>query len=176
VLVTTTFHDLDADIICGVVNSLSPFVIGVPDADQDGVSDDADNCPAVPNPLQEDLDGDGAGDACDTAAQQVMYDITDLGTLGGTISVAYGINASGQVAGFSYFANGSGPRAFLWQNGVMTDLGTLPGGSISQGLGINDSGQLVGRSNIGGETSEYHPFLWQNGVMTDLGTFLVVLL
>lgn len=39
--------------------------VEAPDADGDGVLDGHDNCPADPNPIQKDLDGDGAGDACD---------------------------------------------------------------------------------------------------------------
>ena len=36
------------------------------DADEDGVQDDADNCPAVSNAEQTDLDEDGLGAACDS--------------------------------------------------------------------------------------------------------------
>ena len=39
---------------------------GAPDTDGDGVSDDADNCPAVINPAQLDQDLDGLGDSCDS--------------------------------------------------------------------------------------------------------------
>ena len=35
------------------------------DSDGDEVADPIDNCPATPNPEQEDLDGDRLGDACD---------------------------------------------------------------------------------------------------------------
>ena len=35
------------------------------DSDGDGVPDDTDNCPSIPNPDQADSDGDGIGNACD---------------------------------------------------------------------------------------------------------------
>ena len=34
------------------------------DTDEDGIFDEDDNCRLFPNPLQEDADGDGCGDAC----------------------------------------------------------------------------------------------------------------
>lgn len=36
-----------------------------PDDDSDGIGNDADNCPATPNSLQQDRDNDLRGDACD---------------------------------------------------------------------------------------------------------------
>jgi hypothetical protein len=37
------------------------------DSDGDAICDPIDNCPAVANPAQSDVDGDGLGDACDEA-------------------------------------------------------------------------------------------------------------
>ena len=74
----------------------------------------------------------------------------DLGTLPGDVmSIAYGINQAGQIVGQSIAADGTS-RAFLWQNGVMTDLNTLiPSGSTLSLLyanDINDHGEIVGQA------------------------------
>jgi probable HAF family extracellular repeat protein len=56
----------------------------------------------------------------------------------------------------------------LWQNGVMTDLGTLPGDASSFAYAINDLGQVVGQSC--NKSENCRAFLWQNGTMTDVNT------
>jgi probable HAF family extracellular repeat protein len=89
-----------------------------------------------------------------------------LGTLGGAESTASDINNSGQIIGSSDNAMGH-MNAFIWQHGVMTDLGVLPGDDDSYATAINSSGAVVGFSTLDGNNP--HAFLWQDGVMTDLG-------
>jgi probable HAF family extracellular repeat protein len=91
----------------------------------------------------------------------LMASIIDLGAGTGVTD----INNSGQIVGGEGGASG---HAFLYSNGAMTDLGTLPGGTESFAEGINDPGQVVGHSNIA--NGLYHAFLYSNGAMTDLGT------
>jgi probable HAF family extracellular repeat protein len=72
----------------------------------------------------------------------------DLGALPGDVaSVGASINDSGEVVGPSFDKDGN-PRAFLWQNGVMTDLNTLIPDSSPLYLlfadAINSSGEIAG--------------------------------
>lgn len=73
-----------------------------------------------------------------------VYDLLDLGTLGGETR-ALGLNDARQVVGWSKLANGT-KRAFVWENGEIIDLGTLPGANFSEAVGINDQGLIAGNS------------------------------
>jgi probable HAF family extracellular repeat protein len=116
----------------------------------------------------------------------VMWDkgkIQELATVGGDPDgFAVAINDSGQVAGGSGTCttfnqgtlNSLQPlHALLWQNGTVTDLGSLGGtghGSGNLALGINNQGQAVGTSDLPGDKTS-HAFLWTKGKgMQDLGT------
>ncbi|PWT98660.1 MAG: HAF repeat-containing protein [Terriglobia bacterium] len=91
-----------------------------------------------------------------------------LGTLGGTYSVAFGINDRGDVVGESDNANGQ-IRGFHWKNGSMSELPTLPGGTISAAFDINNEGTIAGYSDR--SDGSFHAVLWnRNGQIVDLGT------
>ena len=85
--------------------------------------------------------------------------IIDLGTLpgkeGASLNVG-GINDAGQVVGRS-------GNAYLWQDGVMTDLGTA-GGSASQALAINEYGFVTGFVKV----PQNHAAMFDGGAI-DLG-------
>lgn len=98
-----------------------------------------------------------------------------LGALGadpGSPSIAFGINNSGTVCGSSRAADGTAnPHAFLWHDGQMRDLGTLPGGAVSEANAINNEGQVVGYSEVTVDgVLERHAALFNPGGIVDLGT------
>jgi probable HAF family extracellular repeat protein len=94
----------------------------------------------------------------------------DLGTLGGTNSVAYGINNAGQVVGGADTAGDATEDAFLYSGGKMIDLGNL-GGGTSFANSINSAGMIVGFSYVpAGSPVGIHAFLYCNGTLSDLNS------
>ncbi|MCC5621530.1 DUF3466 family protein [Nostoc sp. CHAB 5715] len=92
------------------------------------------------------------------------YSIVDLGTLPGyDASISTGINKLGQVVGYSAKGDGSSFRAFLWENGVIKDIGTL-GGDGSVAWDVNNSGKVVGGAHTGKQDPNgngiFHAFAW----------------
>lgn len=100
---------------------------------------------------------------------QASYVVEDLGVLpGDTSSVAWGINANGDVVGWSMGPNGT--RAFVFTTaGGMLPLPGLATRPRTFARGINDGGDIVGVANAGG-TDLGHAVLWNNGIIQDLGT------
>jgi probable HAF family extracellular repeat protein len=128
-------------------------------------------------------------------ARAVLWDqsfrITELGTLGGNVSVADQANSHGQVVGSAATVDAENPdiagfflglpaaaqqgHAYLWEKGSMRDLGTL-GGNDSHATQVNERGDVTGFSTTDTEIHDTtglpttHPFFWRNGHMQDLGS------
>ena len=126
---------------------------------------------------------------------------TDLGTLGGSADMGYpfgysssanGINDLGLIVGWSTTTpivenflgwDGSAPiHAILWpKNGVMSDLGTLPGDTFSAASKINIFGKIIGTSGNTAALESFdqryevigRPFIWSSrSGMQDLNTLI----
>jgi probable HAF family extracellular repeat protein len=105
--------------------------------------------------------------------------ILDLGTLGGAVGRALMINNRGQIIGQSSLAETPGAcvtgdsgtpgcHGFLWDRGILRDLGTL-GGNFSIPNWINDAGEITGVASNQNEQAVF-AFVWKKGAMTNLGT------
>jgi probable HAF family extracellular repeat protein len=93
----------------------------------------------------------------------------DLGTLGGRNSYAYALNSTGEVVGASDTPDGT-MHAFVFHDGTMSDLGTVPGFDNSLAYGINDHGVIVGDLHSPGSLGR--PFIYRRGVMTNLNDLI----
>ncbi|HEX5386738.1 MAG TPA: hypothetical protein VFW66_08575 [Gemmatimonadales bacterium] len=108
------------------------------------------------------------------------YTITDLGTLGGSFSIAYDINDAGRVSGAATVP-GELQHAVYWADGKITDVGTL-GGPNSEAAGRSERAELA----ILSDTRERDPLeenfcglgtglvcgaaVWSHGTLTALPT------
>jgi probable HAF family extracellular repeat protein len=97
------------------------------------------------------------------SAQPIRYSITDLGALPASsvcnCFFAAGISENGAVTGY-YFGTAGERRGFVWQNGVIRDVGGVSG-TDHVALAVNDSGVSVGFGDA-------LAFRSLNGVVTDL--------
>ncbi len=122
------------------------------------------------------------------ARRLASYTVTDLGTLGGTYSYAYGINNSSVVAGGAATPNqtdGVSQTGFLWYDGQSINLGTL-GGTACPGCNSEAASGARGEAVLISETSNPDPngedfcgfgthrqclaAIWQNGSLRALPT------
>jgi probable HAF family extracellular repeat protein len=104
------------------------------------------------------------------AAPPQRWSVVELGALRSEGSNAWTLNNRGDVAGSSTaFSSGffSTFHAFIWQNGVMTDVGASignPSGSANSLIAaINDRGTAVGSASPG------EVYVWNDGVPSALG-------
>lgn len=91
-------------------------------------------------------------------------------TIGGNPVLADTINDEGEIVGGGTFPNRP-LDAYLWKNGVATDLGTVDADGCSWAHAINSRGQVVGQS-FSCDGSVVHTFLWENGSMVDLNSLV----
>ena len=93
----------------------------------------------------------------------------DLGTFGGSTSVANDLNDLDQVTGYSSAVGDEVYRAFLGIGNTLFNLGSL-GGAVSAGTAINENGAVAGYSYVSQVSANFHAIISQNGALTDLGT------
>jgi probable HAF family extracellular repeat protein len=120
------------------------------------------------------------------------YKVIEIGTFGGTSSTFLGVPKpinKRQVATGNAETNIPDPNApncfnseclvahtFIWQEGVLTDIGALPGTNTSLPNSINSKGTVVGLSENGEidpitGLPEYVAVVWEKGGIINLGTF-----
>jgi probable HAF family extracellular repeat protein len=85
----------------------------------------------------------------------------NLSSFNGT---ANDINSNGQIAG-TYDNQNFQRRGFFWQNGNLTEIGTL-GGNISRAYKINNLTQIIGETR--NANGDLRAFLWENGSLTEI--------
>jgi probable HAF family extracellular repeat protein len=101
--------------------------------------------------------------AARASASDLVYEITDLGTLGGRSGEAVQINALGHVAGRSQNAAGEN-RGFFWDGSVMRDIGP----AACCFMLLNDQDQVAWNSVA--SDGSLRAMFWDNGTLHDLGT------
>jgi probable HAF family extracellular repeat protein len=80
---------------------------------------------------------------------------------------AHSLNDHGQIVGEIAF-NLNNRRATLWDQGVIRDLGGLPGHAVNVAFAINNRGQVAGDSRQTATSPGRDPWVWHKGTVTPL--------
>jgi len=128
------------------------------------------------------------------SSKPVHYSVRNLGTLGGALgSSAHSVNDRGWTAGVANLTGDAEEHAALWQDGVVTDLGTLGGNNSNVDFPVkNDEGLTVGFAQTSaidplgetfctfvctpsggacnGSNQSCRGFRWRDSLMEPLGT------
>jgi probable HAF family extracellular repeat protein len=130
-------------------------------------------------------------DAQDHHARHHKYTLIDMGTFGGPSSINSSgsrvLNKRSALVGVSdtSMTDPYSPNCFLdcflddgwvWSDGFLTQLSSLPGGASNFPYAINDHGQIVGESQNGAIDPltgwpQANAVVWQDGQIINLGTF-----
>jgi probable HAF family extracellular repeat protein len=102
--------------------------------------------------------------------------MTDLGALGGSFSFAFAINDGGLIVGQSDTTTDIDPvfglptfHGFIWDRGVLSDVGEIFGGRFNYTQSVNNRGDIVGAADLAGDQTG-HAFMLRHGSLIDLGT------
>src|SRR5262249_27854266 len=93
--------------------------------------------------------------------------MTDIGSFGG-YSAAVDVNDRGTIVGFSSSTSGGSAQAFVYSDGVMTNIDPFGFAGESVARSINNLGDVVGEFLIQSKTA-HHAFLYKEGVFYDIG-------
>jgi probable HAF family extracellular repeat protein len=136
---------------------------------------------------------DQTGEAQNHKPTHQKYKLVDLGTFGGPASYFTSgydgiFNNNGTVSGwadtstpdpypgFCFTRDCFVAHAFGWHDGLLADLGALPGGASSQAFWTSANGLIIGDSQNGQidplvpGLPEVRAVLWKHGEIADLGT------
>ena len=96
----------------------------------------------------------------------VLYELVEVGVIGGTWSIGKAINRRGDVVGVSCTQTCLAHGFFWSEEGGLEDLGTLPGYTRSDAVSLNDRNQVLGNvtcplSDAGCGSGSYELVLWE---------------
>ena len=111
-----------------------------------------------------------AGQSGSTAFRWENGTLLDLGTLGGSYSVANGISADGSVVvGESNTDSLTWQRrGFRWENGSLEDIGTLGNVYYTYAEAISADGTVIAGTSHNSDNAQ-RAFRWEDGTLEDLG-------